>query len=59
MAPQDAALLQCVERAANGGERRSETAGEGVQVRVAMSADVLLDEVDSLLLGHALGEIRR
>jgi hypothetical protein len=52
---QNALGLQFVQRASHGGERDRKARREGVQIGVAVVADVLLDEVEALLVGHGDG----
>ncbi len=53
VAAEHPARLQFVQRPAHRGERRGEAGRERVEVGVLMLADVVLDEVEALLVGHA------
>ena len=55
VAAQHALGLEFVERAPHGRKRDRKLGGERVEVGILVLADVLLDEVEALLVGHGAG----
>lgn len=59
VAADEASGLEGIENAADGGQRTAEAIGERAEIGVFVLADVTLDEVGALFVGHGARGARR